>query len=489
MPSALFSDYHDKASPQLLKMTIQPQRNTEFGTLALLRDAYPKYHITETSPELCDLLGYAEADHATAAHEDTPFDHFIRSYNAPESRLEKFKGKVTNDVRFGCWRYNWRGTDFLVYKAMYVSRWGHKKLLYVLHPHGPQKLTNDATDALLLERGRWSKDLHREIYVFDNAEWKKSKELWKSVEGSSWDDVILEASMKEKLIHDVQDFFNTRKLYQMSNVPWKRGVILHGIPGNGKTVSVKALINSLAKREGDPIPSLYVISLDSCAGPKYSIQLIFKQARSMAPCLLTRSYFLNEVDGLESNDGIPMIGSTNYLDRLDAAIIKRPSRFDRKYHFKLPDEQTRLAYALYWSRKFAGANEVVDFPESLCPLIGNATDSFSFAYMKELFIAASPAASDDPIIVKGKDDGETAVGKGSPQPTKKIRSVLGEIPDDLKGNALLRVVLAQAVILLREMESTDGAEPAPMSCELDDSCDDPPPFSVGWFQKKFSETG
>jgi transitional endoplasmic reticulum ATPase len=56
---------------------------------------------------------------------------------------------------------------------------------------------------------------------------------------------------------------------------------------------------------------------------------IFDKARATAPCLLvledlesivtpaTRSYFFNQVDGLAENDGILMIGSTNFLDRLD----------------------------------------------------------------------------------------------------------------------------------------------------------------------------
>lgn len=86
------------------------------------------------------------------------------------------------------------------------------------------------------------------------------------------------------------------------------------MPGNGKTISIKALINELGQRE-DPVPSLYVKNFDACQGEKYSIKEIFAQARGMAPCLLvfedldslvtdeTRTYFLNEVDGLESNDG------------------------------------------------------------------------------------------------------------------------------------------------------------------------------------------
>lgn len=70
----------------------------------------------------------------------------------------------------------------------------------------------------------------------------------------------------------------------------------------------------------DPVPTLYVKSTPQ----QWSISAIFARARATAPCLLVfedldtlvtpylRSYFLNEVDGLESNDGILMIGSTNY---------------------------------------------------------------------------------------------------------------------------------------------------------------------------------
>ncbi len=82
-------------------------------------------------------------------------------------------------------------------------------------------------------------------------------------------------------------------------------------------------MKSLSTRQ-DPLPTLYVKSLVSYGGPEYSIRQIFLKARAEAPCLLVfedldslvtdqvRSYFLNEVDGLERNDGILMIGSTNH---------------------------------------------------------------------------------------------------------------------------------------------------------------------------------
>ena len=74
----------------------------------------------------------------------------------------------------------------------------------------------------------------------------------------------------------------------------------------------------------DPIPTLYIKTLAQRGfGPQYSVRQIFMKARQTAPCLLlfedvdslvtdeVRSYFLNEMDGLENNDGILMIGSTN----------------------------------------------------------------------------------------------------------------------------------------------------------------------------------
>ena len=142
-------------------------------------------------------------------------------------------------------------------------------------------------------------------------------------------------------------------MYSVISVPWKRGVILHG----ARWCRSRLLMGSLYGRL-DKIPSLYVESFyDRCKGVQFSIRRIFMQAHTCAPCLFVfedlgslvgdevRSYFLIEVDGLESNDGILMIGSTNHLDRLDPAISKRPSRFDRKYHFKLPAAEERASYA------------------------------------------------------------------------------------------------------------------------------------------------
>jgi transitional endoplasmic reticulum ATPase len=158
-------------------------------------------------------------------------------------------------------------------------------------------------------------------------------------------------------------------------------------------------MNSLSKSVNPTVELLYVKTLSSFGGPEFSIRQIFTKARATAPCLLifedidslvtpfVRSYFLNEVDGLESNHGILMIGSTNHLERLDPGISKRPSRFDRKYLFSLPNHDERVLYCEYWRKKLSG-NEKIDFPKELSVMIADITDEFSFAYMKEAFVAS-----------------------------------------------------------------------------------------------------
>jgi transitional endoplasmic reticulum ATPase len=68
-------------------------------------------------------------------------------------------------------------------------------LFFILSPRSEvsaKEGKNSLTDKLLHAVGGWTTQLHDEIYVFDDAYWQKSKELWLSVQGSSWDEVILD---------------------------------------------------------------------------------------------------------------------------------------------------------------------------------------------------------------------------------------------------------------------------------------------------------
>ena len=340
----------------------QPRTSTELVIVNSLRKQYPDWTVTVT-PQSTGLLGFAAAGQAQAKLDrETETPLLWRFFIPATGRAASEAGKLQDRIIFARYDYAWSGKSLIVYSARYVDDYSIVKNDYILVKREDDHVVDGqskAADELIAAASQYPIDLHLDVYVFDQERWTKNSDLWKSVQQSTWEDVILDKPLKDVLISDVEGFFDCKDDYKAFSVPWKRGIILHGLPGNGKTISIKALMHSLSSRD-EPIPTLYVKSLEGCHGPHYSIREIFVKARQMAPCLLVfedldslitnkvKSFFLNEVDGLESNDGIMMIGSTNYLERLDAGISKRPSRFDRKYHFTLPAATERAQYCDYW---------------------------------------------------------------------------------------------------------------------------------------------
>jgi SpoVK/Ycf46/Vps4 family AAA+-type ATPase len=177
----------------------------------------------------------------------------------------------------------------------------------------------------------------------------------------------------------------------------------------------------------------------------------------MAPCLLvledietivtpeTRSYFFNEVDGLANNDGILMVASTNYLERLDPGLTQRPSRFDRKYLFPLPDQAERELYAEFWRNKLE-KNSNIEFPKKLCKPIAKITYDFSFAYIQEAFVATLLE------IARRRTDNLVDI--------VEVLRLADDPGDDLDQYVLWRVFKNQVKILREDMDTQDP-EPGP----------------------------
>ena len=98
-----------------------------------------------------------------------------------------------------------------------------------------------------------------------------------------------------------------------------------------------------------------------------------------------------------------VLATTNHPEKLDPALLDRPSRFDRKYHFDLPGAPERAAYAALWNKELQA--ELGVSAHAVNGVV-RATEGFSFAYLKELFlssmmqwISADGSASMDTIIL------------------------------------------------------------------------------------------
>jgi len=281
----------------------------------------------------------------------------------------------------------WRGHSIVVLRASWTeARWDRVTSRWVIAD------SQATARAFFLAVTEWCHVPRREILTFNGGCWSKSDELYEEIARSSFDDLILAGDLKAQIRGDFERFLASRAEYARYGVPWKRGVLFLGPPGNGKTHCLRATIQFLG------VPCLYVQSLQSRYETDDSnILKVFKHARTLTPCCLVfedldamitlanRSFFLNQLDGFAENAGILTLATSNHPERLDPAILNRPSRFDRKYHFELPGPEERLDYIRLWNGKFERPMRISKKEERQ---LASETDGFSFAYIKELLISA-----------------------------------------------------------------------------------------------------
>lgn len=367
-----------------------------------LQKLYPSHSLVMTSDFRLNLLAFPGA----CVQPLSPTEVVTNKIFVPLShRSSTVPGLLADSVEFGGFRLVWKNYDFILYIARWPSGLSVKSQSFLLH-EGPEHPAND----LLLTAGVYQDQLHNEIWVFNQGYWSKDAGLWQDVQKADWADVILEDVFKTALQKDVYGFFSSESTYKKLSLPWKRGLILYGPPGNGKTISIKAIMKTCDAKGYSP---MYVRSFTSWQGDEASMAAVFNKARQTSPCVLivedldslindsNRSFFLNELDGLQGNDGLLVIGTTNHFDRLDPGLSTRPSRFDRKYLFDDPNTAARTLYVQYWQNKLKD-NEDVVFPDSLVQEIAKTTHRFSFAYLKEAFVSALV------VLLTDKEDGKEA---------------------------------------------------------------------------------
>lgn len=198
------------------------------------------------------------------------------------------------------------------------------------------------------------------------------------------EDVFLEESTKLQIYRSIDEFFSkSGEFFTTYNIPYKRGILLYGRPGNGKTTLVKSIANSISA----PVAYWQITEYTS----SYSIQEVFSTIAKMTPMVLViedidsmpesvRSVFLNTLDGATSKEGIFLIGTTNYPEKIDPALINRSGRFDRAYEIKLPSIEMRFEYL-----KKKKICDIIS--ESQISHLAQLTDGFSFAQLNELYNA------------------------------------------------------------------------------------------------------
>lgn len=344
-----------------------------------LAELYPEKAIIEGETCVFDLEEYVRAGLCEMVGEVAVFNHAVTGWRGPGKKL----WRQAENAWFNVF---WQGHFIDVIFITWTDDGCKSRHHWIVAE------TKEVAENFFGAVCEWCAEVRGEILVFDQGEWSKSEELFEAIKAASFDNLILPGALKEEIQTDLRNFFASREVYEKYGVPWKRGVILIGPPGNGKTHTVKALVNLLRQ------PCLYVKSFKSQYGTEQeAMRRVFQRARQTTPCLVVledvdslidgknRSFFLNELDGFAVNTGVVVVATTNHPERLDPAILDRPSRFDRKYYFGLPAPAERLAYASAWNGNLREEMRVAD---AVTAEVVSQTEGFSFAYMKELFLSS-----------------------------------------------------------------------------------------------------
>ena len=203
------------------------------------------------------------------------------------------------------------------------------------------------------------------------------------------------------ILQDIDNFWNRADNYKKYNYIHKRGILMYGEPGCGKSGIIQLISQQLIEKDGivlnvkdeeDVDRFTSFIATFRKVEPNRPLVVLLEDIDSLAgENRFQTARLLNILDGVKQIDGVVYIATTNYPEKLQERITNRPSRFDRRYQVELPNEEIRRAYINHKLNEDDLKN--VNIEEWI-----KKTEGMSLSHLKEVVIS---------VIVMGRSFEET----------------------------------------------------------------------------------
>lgn len=190
-------------------------------------------------------------------------------------------------------------------------------------------------------------------------------------------------NITKDIVDDIEKFWTRKDKYLEHGITYKRGYLMYGEPGCGKTSLINFLVHEITKKHNGLVFNysdgcIDIIKYIRSIEPNKPIMVIMEDIDALLN--YSSHQVLQLLDGNSQVDNIIFFSTTNYPQRIEPRFINRPSRFDRVFEFPMPDEQVRRFFI---ERKLSESElDGINIDQWV-----RDTDGMSLSHLKELIVS------------------------------------------------------------------------------------------------------